>query len=273
MPEWPQPGWYFEPSGPQVARWWDGQSWGPYASPPPVVPTSDPYQQAAPWGSPHAQQTAVLQQPPPSPPAQWVPSTPTPRGSTSPGVRIGAVLGAVVLVVGFIYVWHQGDQPSHGQASPASSPTPTTVAVAPTPSALTTIGPPNFTRFAAPPAHFEGQAKIISANGAGDYESPAFTLHGGPLDGGMAQVGQGAGFYLDPGRGAELNLHGCGLREPLLDRRLGKPGEFVGQISAESAVPGRHGVALRPLRDVLAEAGVQGPQHTGGDLHLSARRG
>ena len=116
MPEWPQPGWYFEPGGPQVARWWDGQSWGPYASPPPVVPTSDPYQQAAPWGSPHAQQTAVLQQPPPSPPAQWVPSTPTPRGPTSPGVRIGAVLGAVVLVVGFVYVWHQGDQPSHGQA-------------------------------------------------------------------------------------------------------------------------------------------------------------
>ena len=92
MPTWPEPGWYFEPGGPQIARWWDGVAWGTYAPPVdatpqpaidrfgmPAVPPAPQY--------PGAQQVALM-----DPAAQPWMVPPYGSSATAPKSRTGLIL-------------------------------------------------------------------------------------------------------------------------------------------------------------------------------------
>src|SRR4051794_36891000 len=101
MPNWPEAGWYFEPGGPQVARWWDGVAWGAYAPAPAPTPAPTIDRFGLPvdsFGLPDSappQQTAVL-----DPPLQaWAPPGGVATANKPRTALIVLIVIAVLLVL------------------------------------------------------------------------------------------------------------------------------------------------------------------------------
>jgi hypothetical protein len=55
-PHQPQPGWYSDPGGEQVLRWWDGRGWTAQTMPMPAAPGAQPAGPAQPGPVPQAGQ-------------------------------------------------------------------------------------------------------------------------------------------------------------------------------------------------------------------------
>jgi hypothetical protein len=141
----------------------------------------------------------------------WLPPTGSPASASKSRtwlIVVIVIVGLLVLFVPAIDVVSR--EHHHAQAAATQVPgltgpqaqTPVTPPVAPLPAqpAPTTSarpGHPVFIPTPAPPAGYEGDASVFVAKGVGSAVTPTFTLHGGPVSGGMQQNGQGAYFYLD----------------------------------------------------------------------------
>lgn len=205
MAAWPEPGWYYEPGGPQVARWWDGVAWGTYAPPPPPVapPLVDrfglPVEQPAADQIP-GQQTALMD------PATQVWMAP-PGGGPATATKSRTWLIVLITIVGLLVLFvpaidvvrrqhHSGIATPQRNVPPqrsSNAPSPS----APQPSSSLRPGPPVFALVPGPPKGFEGDSPVFTSSGVGAGTTGTFLLHGGRIDGDLGADRPGAAFYLD----------------------------------------------------------------------------
>ena len=206
MAAWPEPGWYFEPGGPQLARWWDGTAWGTYAPAPmpPAPPAIDrfglPVEQTV-LVQPSAQQLAAT-----DPATQvWLPPTGAPANASKSRTGLIVLLVIALLLILFVPAidvarrQHHKAQLAAAQAAGLVPSNPQGPGAAP----VATRKHPIFTVVTPPPAGYEGDAAVFTAAGVGPLTTPVFTLHGGLVRGMLSQAGDGAYFYLVPENGQE----------------------------------------------------------------------
>lgn len=111
-PSGPPSGWYPDPGGQQVLRWWDGTAWTPHTQPMPVLPPG-----AAPSGTDSGPQRGYMPPPGQGPRKSWP--------------RRHKVLTALVGVTGFFIVLGAAGAAASGgghQAAPAAAPATTAAA-------------------------------------------------------------------------------------------------------------------------------------------------
>jgi len=138
-PRQPPPGWYLDPAGQQVLRWWDGTQWGPHTQPLPAAgqasqrpdpdadgePVSLPSQGSAgpsPASVPPVQPYGQGSQPPPPGPQHGQGPRKPWTNRRKAGVGAGIAAGALVALIIAIGVGASNSPGSSAAGSPSSAP-------------------------------------------------------------------------------------------------------------------------------------------------------
>ena len=141
-PRQPRPGWYPDPGGQQLLRWWDGRQWAPHTQPLP-----DPQPGAAPYGAA------------PGHAAQQQPAGNRSRRRSPHRVRnTFAVIGGLVvagIIISAVSAGSKGTGSSPGSTVAASAPAPASSAAAAKPAKARTV---------------------VTFSGSGQESTPKFTV-------------------------------------------------------------------------------------------------
>jgi len=148
----PPPGWYLDPGGQQVLRWWDGTAWGQHTQPLPgpsqepqrpdpgvredTVPPPDPLQPQGWPQQPYGQGPQGPQPPPPGLQHGQGPRKPW-SGRRIAAVSVAAV-GALLIVIVVIAGVTQGSGTGSAAGGPSAAPSASALAAPPSPSPSST---------------------------------------------------------------------------------------------------------------------------------------